>query len=210
MTVRGFPALLEGAGVRTSHQQGDDHSIVLALPEHLPLERHLAVFPGPHQDPHHLIGDPDVPVEQLSEGDAGLPVGVRVGHGPDHEAHVVDLAVDVLLGALGPLGRLGSVLGAPVTLLALLQAQRLGIVVVKVLTERVQFLVDRVIRGPVLPAALQVSHRAVLLGEGVDLVGVLAFLFVPEMNKNGGSSISKTTAFYICVLKSLFVTGPLT
>lgn len=183
MTVRGFPALLQGAGVSTSHQQGDDHSIVLALPEHLALERHLAVLPGPHQDPHHLIGDPDVPVEQLSEGDTGLPVGVRVGHGPDHQAHVVDLAVDVLLGAPGPLGRLGSLLRAPVALLALLQAQRHGIVVVKVLTERVQFLVDRVLRGPVLPAGLQVSHLTVLLGEGIDLIDVFGFLFVPKAIK---------------------------
>lgn len=183
MTVRGFPALLEGAGASTSHQQRDDHSIVLALPQHLPLERHLAVFPGPHQDPHHLIGDPDVSVEQPSESDAGLPVRVRVGHGPDDEAHVVDLAVDVLLGALGPLGRLGSVLGASVAFLALLQAQRHGIVVVKVLAERVQFLVDRVLRGPVLPAALQVPHRAVFLGEGIDLIGVLAFFFQPKRIK---------------------------
>lgn len=169
--------------VKTSHQQGDDYSVILALPEHLPLERHLAVFPGPHQDPDHLIGDPDVPVEQPPEGDTRLPVRIRLGQSPDHEAHVVNFAVDVLLGALGPLGRHGSVLGAPVALLALLQAQRHGIVVVKVLTERVQFLVDRMLRRPVLPAALQVSHRAVLLGEGIDFIGLIGFLLEPEINK---------------------------
>lgn len=182
MAVRGFPGRTPTRAL-TSHQQGDDHLVVLALPQHLPFERHLPVFPGSHQDPHHLIGDPDVPVEQLSKGDAGLPVSVRVGHRPDHVAHVGYLAVDVLLGAPGPLGCLGSLFGASVTLLAFLEAEGHGIVVVKVFTERVEFLVHGVLRGPALPAALQVSHRAVLLGEGVDLVGILRFLFVPEKNR---------------------------
>ena len=35
------------------------------------------------------------------------------------------------------------------------------------------------IRGPVLPAALEVSHGAVFLGESIDLVGVFSFVFVP-------------------------------
>lgn len=163
-----------------SHQQGDDHSVVLALPQHLPFERHLPVFPGSHQDPHHLIGDPNVSVEQLSEGDAGLAVGIRVNHSSDHVAHVVYLAVDVLLGAFGPLCCFGTFLGVTVTLLALLETEGHRVLVVKIFTEGVQFLADCAIRGPVLPAALEVPHSAVFLGEGVDLVGILGFFFVPE------------------------------
>lgn len=164
----------------TSHQQSNDHSIILALPQHLPFKRHLPVFPGSHQDPHYLVRDPNISVKQPSKRDAGLSVWVWISHSPDNVAHVSYLAVDVLLGTFGSLCSFGSLLGASVTVLTLLDAEGHGVIIVEIFTEGVQFLVDGVLRGPVLPAVLEVSHSAVFLGEGVDLVGILSFLFVPE------------------------------
>lgn len=184
LAVGVFPDTYFDPGVNVSHQQSKDHPIVLALPQHLSFKLHLPMFPGSHQNPNHLIRNAHISVEQFAERDACLSVRIWVGHSPDDVTHVGYLAVDVLFRTLGSLRRLRALFGASVALLALLEAEGHGVVVVKVFAEGVQFLVHGVLRSPVLPAALQVSHRAVLFGKSIDLVGVFGFLFIPTVEKS--------------------------
>ena len=88
----------------TSHQQGDDNTIILPLPQHLPLERHLPMPLDSQKNPHHLVRDAYVSIKQFSESDVGLPVRIWVVHSLDHIAHVGYLIMDVLLGSPGTFG----------------------------------------------------------------------------------------------------------
>lgn len=140
----------------SSVSQGDDDVIVAPLPQHLPLKVQHLVLAAAEQDSHHFVRDLHVALEQPPERDAAPALPVLVGHVSDDPHHLLHLPVDVFLGPVAPLGRLGALFGSTVAGVAFAQALGHGEVVVELFAERVELLVLDVLLGPLLPAALDV------------------------------------------------------
>lgn len=129
------------------------------------------------RDAHHLVRDLHVAVEEAAEGDDGPPLFVLDAHVSDDPHHLLHLPVDVLLGPVAPLRRLGAVLGSAVALVALAEALGHGEVLVEVLAEGVEPLALHVLLGPLLPASLDVipgvnlnlEIESIVWGGGVNI-----------------------------------------
>ncbi|TNN34046.1 hypothetical protein EYF80_055789 [Liparis tanakae] len=127
--------------------------------DHLALEVQHLVLAAAQRDAHHLVRDLHVAVEEASEGDDGPALLVLDAHVSDDPHHLLHLPVDVFLGAVAPLRRLGAVFGPAVAVVALAEALGHGEVVVEVLAEGVEPLARHVLHGPLLPAPLHVAAR---------------------------------------------------
>lgn len=152
----------------SSIPQCDDDIIVLSLPQHLPFKVQHLVLAAAQQDAHHLIRDLHVAVEESPEGDDGPPLVVLVAHVSDDPHHLLHLPVDVLLGSVAPLGRLGALFGSTVAGVALAQPLGHGELIVKLLAEGVELLAFHVLLGPLLPAVFDVTCRGNLYLEVND------------------------------------------
>lgn len=143
----------------SSVPQRDDDIVVLSFPQHLPVKVQHLVFAAAQQDAHHLIRDLHVAVEDSAEGNDGPPLFILIAHVSDDPHHLLHLPVDVFLGSVAPLCRLGALFGSTVAGLALVQALGHGELVVKLLAEGVELLALDVLLRPLLPAAFDVTRR---------------------------------------------------
>jgi len=152
-----FPAHVSSVG--PSVRQRDDDVVVLSFPQHLPLKVQHLVLAAAQRDAHHLIRDLHVAVEEASEGDDGPALLVLDAHVSDDPHHLLHLPVDVFLGAVAPLRRLGAVFGPAVAGVALAEALGHRKLVVEVLAKGVEPLARHVLHGPLLPAPLHIAPR---------------------------------------------------
>lgn len=158
-TYVGMYMIVLNTSCPSSVPQCDDDIIVLSFPQHLPFKVQHLVFAAAQQDADHLIRDLHVAVKDSAEGNDGPPLFILIAHVSDDPHHLLHLPVDVFLGSVAPLCRLGALFGSTVARLALAQALGHGVLVVKLLTEGVELLALDVLLRPLLPAAFDVTCR---------------------------------------------------